>query len=153
MADEQPPTRGAAIGMQALRESCSRGGRKVHQAQKISILLVEDHAATARAIANFLTAIGYSVQVAGDAASARKLSAAHSFDVLICDIQLPDGNGWDLMRALNRKRSLAGIAISGFASDADLERSEQAGFAKHLAKPFSPDDLTAVLEALPVASS
>lgn len=123
------------------------------QPRKISILLVEDHAATARAVGKYLNAIGYDAQIASDAASARKLASETAFDILVCDIQLPDGNGWDLMRELNRKRSLPGIAISGFASENDLERSERAGFAKHLAKPFSPDDLTAALEALPVASS
>lgn len=114
---------------------------------------MEDHPATARAIGKYLDAIGYNVEVAIDIASARKLAANHVFDILVCDIQLPDGNGCELMRELNRKRSLPGIAISGFASDADMLRSDRAGFAKHLAKPFSPDDLTAALEALPVASS
>jgi CheY-like chemotaxis protein len=124
----------------------------VGESHKTSILFVEDHASTARVVGKYLGAIGYDVQVASDVASARKLARGHAFDILLCDIQLPDGTGWDLMRELNRKRSLPGIAISGFASDADLERSERAGFAKHLAKPFSPEDLTAAIEALPVAS-
>jgi CheY-like chemotaxis protein len=118
---------------------------------KQSILLVEDHAATARAVANYLNIIGYVVDVASDASAARKLVSQRPFDILVCDIQLPDGNGWDLMRELNRKRSLPGIAMSGFASHDDIDRSEDAGFAQHLAKPFSPDDLTAALESLAVA--
>lgn len=115
-------------------------------------MLVEDHTSTARAVGKYLEAIGYDVEIAGDAASARKLAREQSFDILVCDIQLPDGNGWDLMRELSRKGSLPAIAISGFASEVDIERSERAGFAKHLAKPFSPEDLTAALESLRVAS-
>lgn len=118
------------------------------QSRKQSILLVEDHAATARVVASYLNVIGYQVDVANNASSARKLVSERRFDILVCDIQLPDGNGWDLMREFNRKRVLRGIAISGFASDDDIERSENAGFATHLAKPFSPEDLTAALEAL-----
>lgn len=125
----------------------------MRQAHKTSILLVEDHAATARAVANYLDAIGYDVQIATSVASARTAGSEQVFDVLVCDIQLPDGNGWDLMRQLNRKRALPAIAISGFASETDRERSQRAGFAKHLAKPFSPEDLTAALESLPVANS
>ncbi|MFL6542710.1 MAG: response regulator [Chthoniobacterales bacterium] len=123
------------------------------ESQKISILLVEDHAATGRAVDKYLSSMGYNVQLAADVASARKLAAENAFDVLVCDIQLPDGNGCDLMRELNRKRSLPGIAISGFASEADVERSARAGFIKHLAKPFSPEDLTAALQCWPVPSS
>ena len=123
------------------------------RSQKTFLLLVEDHAATARAVEKYLNAIGYRVRVASDVVSARKLGAEHAFDVVVCDIQLPDGNGWDLMRELNRKRALPGIAISGFGSEADLNRSARAGFTKHLAKPFSPEDLTAALESVLVASS
>lgn len=121
--------------------------------QKTSILLVEDHAASARAVAKYLEAVGYDVHVAKDAASARKLAGAYAFDILLCDIQLPDGNGWALMRQFNRKRSVPGIAISGFASQSDIEQSEAAGFSKHLAKPFSPEDLTAALDSLSVATN
>jgi two-component system CheB/CheR fusion protein len=125
----------------------------VPKSQKQSILLVEDHAATARAVERYLSEIGYDVDVAANAACARKLAAKRSFDILLCDINLPDDNGWDLMRELNRRRVTTGIAISGFASAMDMERSEAAGFTKHLAKPFSPDDLTDALESLAVASS
>lgn len=125
----------------------------VGQSRKTSILLVEDHASTALAVSKYLKAIGYDVEVASDVASARRLAADRAFDIIVCDIQLPDGTGWELMRGLNRTRPIPGVAISGFASDADIARSERAGFAKHLAKPFSPEDLTAALEALPVASS
>lgn len=116
--------------------------------QQHSILLVEDHAATARAVGKYLDAIGYIVHVAPDAAAARKIVRTESIAIIVCDINLPDGNGWDLMRELNRNRRTPAIAISGFGSASDLERSKEAGFAKHLVKPFSPDDLTDALNAL-----
>jgi CheY-like chemotaxis protein len=131
----------------------ARSWDEVPEPQNISILLVEDHAATARAVEKYLTLVGYRVHVAADAADARELAAKQSFDLVLCDINLPDGNGWDLMRELNRARPIPGIAISGFASADDIRRSERAGFARHLAKPFSPEDLMTAVESLSVASS
>lgn len=122
-------------------------------ARKRSILLVEDHRATARALGKYLDAVGYAVHIALDAASARKLAAAKPIEIVVCDINLPDGNGWDLMRELNGERSRPGIAISGFGSMRDLERSKQAGFAKHLVKPFSPEELIEALDALVAAKN
>lgn len=150
---ERPLRSDAAIAIQPPRDRARVDWKIVRDSQKTSVLLVEDHAATAGAVAKYLDAIGYVVRVAANAASARKLATAQPFDVVICDIQLPDGNGWDLMREFNRTRVTRGVAISGFASEADIERSEDAGFAKHLAKPFSPDDLTDALDSLALAKN
>lgn len=115
---------------------------------KPRILLVEDHTATANAIGKYLRLLGYTVQIAQDVRCARELAGKHDIDVLVADIALPDGTGWDLMRELRRDHPIRGIAISGFAGPADLERSTAAGFALHLAKPLSPDELTDALESL-----
>ncbi len=121
-------------------------GRNRKSSPKLRVLLVEDHAATANALRRYLEQIGYAVHVAPDARCAREYAVTDKFDVLICDIGLPDGNGWNLMRNLRRRRDFVGIAISGFGSESDLERSSAAGFRLHLTKPFSPDDLTDALE-------
>ena len=79
-------------------------------------------------------------------------SRARPIDVLLSDIGLPDGNGadranssrhfhlltslgagWELMQQLRKERPmLCGIAISGYSTDDDLERSRSAGFIKHI---------------------
>ena len=65
------------------------------------IIVVEDHASTAQALQKFLTTVGYKVYVAPDIASARALAKAIEFDVLLSDLRLPDGTGWDLMEELS----------------------------------------------------
>jgi CheY-like chemotaxis protein len=81
---------------------------------------------------------GHSVQCAGDVANGLKLAAESDFDLLLSDVGLPDGDGWDLMRALRLRGSkLPGIALSGYGQDQDIERSYDAGFAAHLIKPIT----------------
>ena len=64
------------------------------------------------------------------------------FDLLLSDIGLPDGTGWDLLRELRAgARPIRAIAISGLGAPEDLERSESAGFSEHLVKPVAPEKL------------
>jgi len=69
------------------------------------------------------------------------------FDLLLSDLQLPDGNGWDLLRRLEEggRRPKQAIAISGWGSETDVAKSKRAGFETHLIKPISPKVLEAVL--------
>lgn len=96
------------------------------------IVVVEDHADTARAFSLLLKRAGYHVQQCDTAAAAR--SAVRTGDFLVCDIGLPDETGWSLMGDLSR-RGIAGIAISGFATAEDKSRSAESGFLAHLTKP------------------
>jgi CheY-like chemotaxis protein len=69
-----------------------------------------------------------------------------TFDLLLSDISLPDGDGWELLRRLSYLglRPRRAIAISGRCSIQDLARSQEAGFDHHFCKPVE----MAVLEAI-----
>ncbi len=77
-------------------------------------------------------------------ASALRAVSSSRFDVLISDIGLPDGDGWQLISQMKSKPF--GIAMSGFGASSDREKSQAAGYKHHLTKPFLPDDLDALLE-------
>ena len=77
-------------------------------------------------------------------ASALAAISSSRFDVLISDIGLPDGDGWQLIAQMKNKPF--GIAMSGYGANSDLEKSHAAGYKHHLTKPFLPDDLDALLE-------
>jgi len=104
----------------------------------LRILLVEDHADTARVMRRLLSAQGHKVQIAVNIATAQQLAGTQPFDVLLSDLGLPDGSGLDLMRALRAKGyKMPGIALSGYGQENDIEQSRQAGFVGHLVKPIS----------------
>lgn len=99
------------------------------------ILLVEDHPDTLRIMARLLTSSGHHVLTAADFKEAMAKIDSEDFDILVSDIGLPDGSGLDIMKALRGKRSVKGIALSGFGHDDDIRRSKEAGFTEHLVKP------------------
>src|SRR5690349_2820290 len=78
----------------------------------LSILLVEDHAATAGALAKMLLRQGFKVQTAGNADEALKAARSQTFDLLLTDIGLPGMSGWDLFLELKQLQPrLASIAL------------------------------------------
>ena len=114
--------------------------------RQLRLIVVEDHANTAEALKKFLKAVGYQVFVATDMASALSLASAVEFDLLLSDLALPDGNGWELMKRLSAERHIRAIAFSAHNSPADIERSAEAGFIEHLSKPLYPEKLCAAIE-------
>jgi DNA-binding response OmpR family regulator len=99
------------------------------------IMLVEDNQDTLRFLALVLRHRGHTVHTAASLAEAR-VEAARDLDLVISDIELPDGTGLELMRELGAGRGVPGIAMSGFGSEEDMRLSLKAGFAVHLTKPI-----------------
>lgn len=118
-----------------------------HGEARCEILLVEDHPDTAHAMARVLKTLGHRVRIAQSVAAALA-AAAEPFDLLICDIGLPDGNGLDLMRQLRASRPVKGIALSGFGMEEDIRKSEEVGFSAHLTKPVDLAQLEAAISRL-----
>ncbi|HJT80238.1 MAG TPA: response regulator [Chthoniobacterales bacterium] len=118
------------------------------------IFVVEDHPTTAQALKMYLETQGYAVTVAENVASALKTAEDTVFDLLLCDLNLPDGTGWELMKKLAARGPVRGIAYTASGTDADIAKSQKAGFFRHLVKGCSTEELTAVIqEALNGASA
>lgn len=119
--------------------------RLTKTASRINILLVEDHEATRDALARLLLRRRHSVAVAASASEARLLAEKNTFDLVISDIGLPDESGFDLMKELNQRYSLKGIALTGYGSEEDIISSKKSGFLSHLTKPIRMESLDATL--------
>ena len=112
------------------------------------VFVVEDHAATARGLKVFLELAGYVVTVATDMQSALKLGGNCDFDVLVSDLSLPDGTGWDLMETLRKKAPVRGIVFSAFEEPEHVARSKAAGFEEHVVKGTTPEALLAAIDRI-----
>lgn len=120
--------------------SCPRSG--------LRILLVEDNEDTLRFLATVLRRRGHEVVTAGTLAEARAAlgSPGRTFDLLLSDIELPDGTGLELIRGLRDRGGIPGIAMSGFGAEEDQQLSRSAGFLERLIKPIDPARLEAAIQ-------
>jgi PAS domain S-box-containing protein len=112
---------------------------------KHRILVVEDHDDTRAVLGRLIRSLGHQVTVAANVREALEAAERAIFDLLVCDIVLPDGSGLEVMEKLKPKVE-RGIALSGFGQTDDLRRSYEAGFNEHLTKPVNFAMLKEALE-------
>ena len=110
-------------------------------ANRLRLLVVEDHVDTARTLGILLGRAGFVVTTAGDVQTALNLISSQPFDMLVSDLGLPDGTGYDLMRQVRATSSLPGIAMSGYGMEEDIRKSKEAGFSEQLVKPVTVNRL------------
>ena len=130
------------------RESRAPTSAPDSQKTRLRILLVDDHTDTVITLGALLRNLGYEVACAETVKQALQLAKDSKFDLLVSDIGLPDGSGHDLMRQIRARQSIAGIALSGFGMEDDLEKSRAVGFTDHLIKPINVDRLQATLREI-----
>ena len=127
----------------------SPGAAGPSEAGRLRVLLIEDHADTAKIMGRLLRRQGMAVRWADSVAAGLRALDGERFDVIVSDLGLPDGSGHDLLRqARAADVATPAIVLSGFGSDRDREQSAAAGFAEHLVKPVDPSRLAAVLRRL-----
>ena len=124
----------------------------VTSTRKLRILIVEDDVHTAKVMSKILTRHGHDVLTASTVHEALEVLRTTRIDLLVSDLGLPDGNGFQLMRELARTSDAKAIAISGYGMDEDIERSSRAGFAAHLTKPIDVQKLQQTIEQVTAAA-
>jgi PAS domain S-box-containing protein len=117
----------------------------------VRVLVVEDHYDTAELLRAVLVNQGAEVRVAASLAEALAALGDSCVDVLVSDIAMPDGNGYELLRRLRERERADGraplpaVAVTAFASGEDGERARAAGFQDYAAKPIDPAALVDVV--------
>ena len=119
-----------------------------NQRPTLQVLIVEDHDDSREMLEHLLQRQGYAVSSAGCCSQARALAAGAPFDMVICDIDLPDGDGVDLMRELRRQYLITTIALTGLTRPIDIERCGKAGVHAFLAKPIAIEGLVNAIKQL-----
>jgi DNA-binding response OmpR family regulator len=118
------------------------------------VLLVEDHADTSEAFAGLIEDQGYHVSRADTLQQAKQLCAGTHFDILLCDIALPDGSGLELPQWLklhHRQTRIIAVTAMGMADEVTAMR--RAGFDLILLKPISAETLFAALNRIDASTS
>jgi CheY-like chemotaxis protein len=116
-------------------------------ARQARVLIVEDHDDARVTLQRILQADGHLVSAARDARAGLEAAMAGSPNIAVVDIGLPGMDGYEFARAL-RERLGTGvrlIALTGYGTPADQQRSAQAGFDAHLTKPVDLDRLLALI--------
>lgn len=115
----------------------------------LSVLVVEDNRDSAETLGKLLELCGYDVTIAGTAMEGLETAKRIRPDVVLCDIGLPDSDGFTLAEALHENPLTATarlIAVTAYGQEKDRERSKRAGFQIHLVKPVNPGALLQLLE-------
>ncbi|MBE8470173.1 hybrid sensor histidine kinase/response regulator [Streptomyces justiciae] len=117
--------------------------------RQLSILIVEDNADLALTYRTLLQRQGHHVTAVHTGADALTATEDGLFDVVLCDLGLPDVDGYTVARTIRARPHgdrVRLIAVSGFSRGTDRARSRTAGFDAHLAKPLPLNDLIDLLE-------
>jgi two-component system CheB/CheR fusion protein len=116
------------------------------------VLLIEDNRDAATSLARALSLRGHIVEVAHDGREGIHRAQAFNPDIVLCDLGLPDVDGYEVARQLRRDPALARtrlVALTGYALPEDAARARSAGFDTHLAKPANLDTLQQLLASSP----
>ncbi len=116
------------------------------------VLIIEDNLDAAQTLKEALEMGDHQVELAHRGEEGVEKARAFQPDVVLCDIGLPGMDGYAVVHALRadpQLRSLHVIALSGYASPEDIERSRKAGFDHHVAKPTDLDALEKILVESP----
>jgi DNA-binding response OmpR family regulator len=115
----------------------------------MKILIIEDEMALAESIGHYLTDEGYVCELAFDYKSASFKTSAYDYDCVIVDLNLPDGNGLDIIRELKKNRASSGIIIiSARNSLDDRITGLDIGADDYLVKPFNLSELNSRIKSV-----
>ena len=140
----------AALALQSAAMSASHPSQVSH-AMTARLLLIDDDARLSAMVGDYLRHSGFEVEVAGTLAAGRERLAAASFDALVLDLMLPDGDGLDLCRELRadtRHRHLPLLMLTARGEPMDRIVGLELGADDYLPKPFEPRELLARVKAL-----
>jgi CheY-like chemotaxis protein len=119
-------------------------------ARGIRVLVVEDNHDAAESLRRLLYHSGYEVAVAHTGQDGLRAAKRMRPDIVLCDIGLPDSNGFIVASALREDPQTCAarlIAVTAYGQDEDRRRAREAGFDLHLVKPVDPTVLLSRLQS------
>jgi CheY-like chemotaxis protein len=102
----------------------------------LDILVLEDDDSTRNVLDALLGGLGHRVIGSKSVKEAKALLGVFVFDLLLCDLSLPDGSGLEIASHIPPDHKVYKIIVSGYGEPEDIARSKAAGFDAHLVKPI-----------------
>ncbi|MDB5752788.1 MAG: putative histidine kinase, atypical hybrid [Ramlibacter sp.] len=136
----------------ALDGQPAAAGTAVPAPGQLDVLVVDDNTDAAESLGVLLEMEGHASRIAHNGKQALAMAQARPPDVVFLDIGLPDVSGYDVARSLRAMPPLTQtllVALTGWGTEDDRQRTREAGFDLHLTKPA---ELSAVEELLRVAA-
>jgi len=118
---------------------------------RLRLLVIEDNVDAAESLREALQLGGHTVEVAFSGPEGIARARTFRPEVILCDIGLPDMNGYEVAQAVRTDPALRNVkllALTGYAAPDDVARSRAAGFDGHVAKPATLESLEAALSSL-----
>lgn len=115
------------------------------------VLLIEDNPANLALLRYLLEHGGHRVSCAADGREGLAAALAEPPDLVLCDLQMPALDGYEVLAALRASPSTARlpvVAVTAFSMSDDRRRVESAGFDGYLTKPIEPEQFVAQVEAV-----
>ncbi|WDU65212.1 response regulator transcription factor [Pseudomonas poae] len=112
------------------------------------VLVVDDHRKIREPLATYLRRHTFEVRTAEDAAGMWQLLKAQAFDVVVLDVLLPDGDGFELCNQLHRRSNTPVILLTARDTAADRVRGLDLGADDYITKPFEPRELVARIHSV-----
>jgi CheY-like chemotaxis protein len=123
----------------------------IEESPPARILVVDDHALSRKLLNRLLEREGYEVDAVGSCAEAVGTAAERSFDLVILDLHLGDGDGLELARVLRSTPGSAGapiVACTAGVGDGDRRRALDAGCEAYVAKPIDTRGFALLVSSL-----
>ncbi len=112
------------------------------------LLLVDDDVGLCELLCEYLGAEGFQVSTVHDASAALELSAQAPFDLVILDVMLPGGNGFDVLRGLRQRGDVPVLMLTARGEDVDRIVGLEIGADDYVPKPCNPRELVARIRAV-----
>lgn len=116
-----------------------------------TVLVIEDDEASRMLVTYLLEAAGMRVWAAENGALGLAIALAQGPDLILCDLQMPVMNGYEVAQALRSDpgwRTVPLVAVTAFSMPGDREKALQSGFDEHLSKPITPETFADQVQSL-----
>ena len=121
-----------------------------------TVLIIEDNAPNLELVKYLLEAHGYAALAATDGEQGVRAARLHHPELILCDLQIPVIDGYEVMRTLRGDPAFSRtpiIAVTAFSMAGDRDTAIAAGFDAYISKPIDPEQFVRQIEEfLPAAS-